>query len=224
MTTFDAGRARELLSLHRPYHSELQIDHFITGRAGLTTWGMFLQALRELNGRFEGMKSLSAERRLADIERRRQERIASNSQDALAGEEAEVKAEQAVMRLDSIDRNIRDTWRELERFYAQAVALRARLPAELTPDVRDELERERWVALLKRAAALDIVATGTVSAGTRDSIWALPMDQRKIVLRAISTHGVLLAECAEFEPDVPVSPLPALVEGDVAKLLEACGA
>lgn len=221
---FDAGRARELLSLHRPYHSELQIDHFITGRAGLTTWGMFLQALRELNGRFEGMKSLSAERRLADIERRRQERLASDAKDGLDGEEAEVRAEQAAMRLDSIDRNIRDTWRELQRFYAQAVALRARLPAELTAEVRDELERERWVALLKRAAALDITATGNVSAGTRDSIWALPMAQRALVLQAVSKPGELLAECTEFEPDVPVTPLPAILEGDVVKLLEACGA
>lgn len=222
--TFDATRARELLELHRPYHSELQIDHFITARAGLTTWGMFVQALRELNSRLEGMKSLASERKLADIERRRHERTVRDvSADDLDREEAGVRVEQAVMRIDSIDRNVRDTWRELERFYAQAVALRARLPVDLTPQVRDELERDRWVTLLTRTAALDIATSGRLSLGTLDSIWSLPVEERSKVLEVVRGDvGVVVNALDARASDVPEPPL-EIAPVDPERILELCG-
>lgn len=222
MSGFDITRARELLRDDRLYHSPFQMDHFITARAGVTTWGMYVQALRELRGRMDGLKQLAADHALAEIELARQERTAKHAEDDLDRREAEVKAGIARAKLAGLLLNASETARELQRFYAQAEVLRARLPAELTPDVLAELERERWVELLKRRAAVELRADGRVSHGTIESVWALPPDQRAPVLAALSDVPGLVRACETWVAPEFALDVPALDTAAAAKLLEAC--
>lgn len=220
--TFDIGRARELMEHDRLYHSAYQMDHFITSRAGVTTYGMFVQALREMRGRMDGLKELATDHALTQIELERQERAAKRAKDSLDRREAEVKAGVARARLAGLLRNASETARELQRFYAQASALRARLPAELTPDVLAGLERERWVEGLKRRAAVELRADGKVSHGTVESVWALPIEERKAVLDELKDVHAFVAKCEAYEVPLPALDVPAIDAAEATRLLEAC--
>jgi hypothetical protein len=50
------SRLKAMLDDHQKYHSNLQIDRFIIYKSGVTPYGMYKQALRELYSRYESMK------------------------------------------------------------------------------------------------------------------------------------------------------------------------
>lgn len=220
--TFDITRARELMEHDRLYHSAYQMDNFITSRAGVTTYGMFVQALREMRSRMDGLKELATDHALTEIELERRERDAKRAKDTLDRREAQIKAGVARARLAGLLRNASETARELQRFYAQASALRAQLPTQLTPDVLAELERERWVEGLKRRAAVELRADGKVSHGTVESIWALPMRERDLVLAALRDVPAFVAACESYEVPLPAIDVPALDQVEAARMLEVC--
>ena len=83
-----------LLRDHRMFHTEFQMDYFITGRSGETDWGKYRQALRELEKRHRALEDLYHE---------------------LAQKERELRRHKAL---------IADTEREFARFYEQASILK----------------------------------------------------------------------------------------------------
>lgn len=224
MSAINLAELRELMSFHRLYHSPFQIDNFITARAGLTDWGMFRQALREIAGRIDALKNLAAERGLAHVEVGRQDRVIESDRDKLDVAEARIKRGLAVLRVESLELNIRHTAEEMLRFFAQARALRTRLPDDLTPAELDRLDREFWCAVLQRRAALEFEADGRISYGTLEGIWSLPLKEREPVLRAVSDPGKLIEEAKLFvATPLDIEQL-ALPEGGTVALLEAVGA
>ena len=58
----------KLLDDHQIYHSDFQMDNFITIRSGETQYGQYKQALRELFKRYRGLKELYTGRELLQVD------------------------------------------------------------------------------------------------------------------------------------------------------------
>jgi hypothetical protein len=208
----------ELLADHQRFHSTFQIDYFITAESGGTVYGMYKQALRELDKRYRGLfgaggllhdrEDLTDElaelggRWWTRISRRRHARV----QRQLRRKEA------ASVELDQV---IHDSAREFLRFYQQATALKEQI-GELTHERRDELDRDMWRHRLKKMAALDIAVTGVPSSNTLEAITATPLDWRTAIWTALLGWMAEPPTAAQWLHDYE-SPMPALPNADVSE-------
>lgn len=176
----------ELLDDHQIYHSEFQQDYMITMRSGGTQYGMYKQALRELFKRKRSLEDLYAERELLmiDIEELEQ----TESHDAFTTRRNTVKIKQKRGYQYDMDKNISDMEREFQRFYQQAVALKEQI-GTLTPERRNELDRDMWAYKAKEMAAMDYLSSGRLSHGTIEFIGSLPIDMRETALSQIRTEN-----------------------------------
>jgi|LGOV01.1.fsa_nt_gb predicted nucleic acid-binding OB-fold protein len=217
----------ELLVDHQLYHSDFQMDHFITIRAGGTVYGQYKQALRELDKRKRGLKQLYSEKALLQIDIDELDYLINKAEDSDIAEvdyELErnrVKCGQKVMTMEDLDRNIKDTEREFVRFYSQAASLKEQI-GELTPERRKQLDEEMWAFNLKKLSAMDVATTGNVQKNTLELIMAAPMEirmktledlkpqNRKAILEWLEQSHEQAFEVKELL-DVPVQ---KLLEGD----------
>lgn len=176
-------RISDLLAFHQEFHSNLQMDRFITAAAGGTPWGMFKQALRELATRYEALKT--------DLQRLSH----------LTG--THLDPAHAQMQRDTLCRTIRDREREFVRFYAQACALKEML-GPINPDRIDQLDMEMWTHRARWEAAADLASGQPISRRTIDLIQALPEEVRAPVWVQIRHDpGGLIDWFVSFEPPMP---------------------
>lgn len=171
---------KKLLEDHQLYHSDFQMDHLITIRAGGTIYGQYKQALREFYKRYRGLKELYAERELTQVDI--DELTVKDDKDEFQQRRNKINLAKKRMALEEIEKNISDTEREFGRFYAQAVTLKSQI-GELTPERRDKLDREMWVFKLKEMAALDLATTGHLSQSTYELIGSVSSEVRIPVLK-----------------------------------------
>lgn len=230
--TIDKETLQLLLNDFQPFHSDAQMDWFITGSCGSTPYAMYLQALRELHGRCCAIKEhyLSRELLLIDIEElqtRDEPMVASD----FARRRGVVKLTQKRMALEGLNHTIVDTEREFRRFYGQAVVLKQQVGA-LTPKRRAELDEGMWCARLKSRAALEILTQGGPSMSTLESATAMPRALRDELLSQIKNPQALLVWFEEQEPfplkmpvieaqdadELPRAEIQRMVLGDDAKL------
>lgn len=64
-TTIDTflERAPEVLVDWRPEHTQIQMEHFVIANSGCgDEWGKYVQAMRELEGRYHGVKAMEMQR------------------------------------------------------------------------------------------------------------------------------------------------------------------
>jgi len=202
---------KKLLADHQLYHSEFQQDYFITVRAGGTEYGQYKQALRELSKRYRGLKELYAEKELLQIDI--DELTEVKTRDKFVKRRNEIKRTQKIMAMEDIDSNIKDTEREFERFYQQAVALKEKI-GELTPLKRSILDRDMWEFKIKEMASIDFICNGKLSASTVELVMCVPRETRKDLLNQISQRKELI-DWYEKREDVKIS-LPSV---DINKLL-----
>lgn len=141
-----------LLADHSHYHTTLQCRSFITAKAGVTPFGQYRQALRELNSRtwsaFDEM--LRMEELRVDIEEETEtienlERVIEHhGANERSIRRAQIRRARAEVELVQLERSLGDRLREWAEFYAQAVTLRGQLgllPGEtLDREKREELE------------------------------------------------------------------------------------
>lgn len=207
-------KLQNLFSDHQLYHSDFQMDHLITIRAGGTVYGQYKQALRELYKRYRGLKELYAERELAQVDI--DELSVSTSGNEFEQRRNKIKLAQKRMSMEEIEKNIQETEREFRRFYAQSEALKQQV-GDLTPEKRDRLDREMWEYKLKEMAALDLATSGRLSVNTYEFIGATAPEMRKRVLTACDDRAALL-EWFETKHGESV-PLPDGC-GDVKQLME----
>lgn len=209
---------QELFNDHQMYHSDFQMDHLITIRAGGTVYGQYKQALRELYKRYRGLKELYAERELAQVDI--DELSVSTSGNKFEQRRNKINFAKKKMAMEEIEKNIQETEREFRRFYAQAESLKQQV-GELTEEKRNKLDREMWEYKLKEMAALDLATSGRLSVNTYEFIGATAPDMRLAVLKACADRTGLL-EWFETKHSEPV-PLPDGC-GDVKQLMEATDA
>jgi len=165
-----------LLSDHRPFHSEYQIDNFIVGAAGRDVWSQYKQAIRELRQRFGSLKSSYLDRELVsvDLEEFNEKEVKAGSIDERRNVINIVKAE---MKREDIDMMIADIEREFRRFFAIALTLKKKLVAdhgELSEGVRQMLETQSWLFKAIDMAALDVMRFGVFSPNTIQMIASIP--------------------------------------------------
>jgi hypothetical protein len=169
---------KALLADHQLFHSDLQMDCFITASNGGTHYGQYKQALRELYSRYDSLKGLYAERELAGIDIDEFSQPPNAADTEFDERRRKVKLTQARMKLDSLARSIADSEREFRRFYAQCVALK-KIVGELTPERRNELDREFWLHRLKSLAAIDVLSHGRVGPNVLTLAHSLPAAMRQ---------------------------------------------
>lgn len=173
----------DLLKDHQLYHSDFQMDHFITIRSGGTPYGQYKQALRELDKRKRGLKGLYAEKALLQIDIDELEHEIIQAEESYVNkvdyelERNRVKRGQKIMQIEDLDRNIQDTEREFVRFYSQAASLKEQI-GELTQERRKQLDEEMWAFNLKKLAAMDVITAGHVQKNTLEIIMAAPAEMR----------------------------------------------
>lgn len=160
-----ASTIEHLLEDHRKYHSAFQIDCFIIAQNGVTPWGAYKQALRELESRWTSLKMLYVKRLVLQDGRRLLEEDVKKDPRILYLER-EIEA-------DELEKQIKDTEREFRRFLGHAAHLKKML-GELTEEQIEKLEEQEWIGKLRKKAALELVANGHVSEGTLDAILSLP--------------------------------------------------
>jgi hypothetical protein len=166
------------LSDHRLFHSEFQMDHFITQRSGGTPYGCYKQALREWHKRYRGESEFrynlgKLKIRLAAVGRK--------SPTSESGKEMRrLKLEFLSDRLSDAEFARKENLRELEHFTDQCRQLKA-IVGELTPERRAELDSEMYEFRAYSALALDYLAFGHPQRITFEMIQSLPPKIRRRV-------------------------------------------
>lgn len=174
----------ELFQDHYLYHSKLQQDYFITIKSGITDYGQYKQALRELHMRYKNLKNLKCERELLVIDIEELKHTIETCIDKFEVSRARVKLVQKEMALEDFDFTVSETQREFTRFYQQACVLKE-IIGEITDEKRDILEKEMWTAYFKRQSAIDLISHGRISSTTAEAISALPCDMRDGILELL---------------------------------------
>lgn len=213
-------RLSDLLSDHQEFHSELQMNSFITIRSGGTLYGCYKQALRELSTRKMALIQRYTHCQVLQIEL---DDLRTKTGDLSPRDK--VSAVEKRLLLEECSRVIADTEREFIRFYEQAVAIREALRAQgvnfpLDADTRNQLDCEMWEHQLKCMAAVDFIASGRLGAPTVGLLQSCPAEMRgriaKLVLHK-DGHRELVDWFLSY--DLPM-PAPELIEAqDVRKLL-----
>lgn len=180
----DTYSIADLLKAHRPSHSNLQMEWFITCRSGITTYGKFKQATREFATRYSGLKSNELQRlRLVN----KQERLAarfSNGQieNIFDRRDLELDLFENASALEDLEKTAQECLREFNVFYEQCCYYRFLLPATLDEQTIDRLEEEMWTAKLKLQMAIDLRTSHNVAPSTLEAIYAMPKKPRLALL------------------------------------------
>lgn len=177
MSLYD--EVEELLKDHQPFHSELQIDAFITAQAGGTRYGQFKQALREIASRWAGLRGRYVER-----EQLLGELKVLQSSDRMTDRDGQIELARKSIQLDELERSIRDGEREFARFKQHGDALKKEI-GELTPERRRELELEFWEHRLRTQIAVSLLSSGRVPATIIEMLPFLPDGPRDAIEEAL---------------------------------------
>jgi hypothetical protein len=163
---------------HRLYHEEIQQDNFIVARAGITDYGKYKQALRELHKRYRGLKQIEIEKKKNELKIRRY---------TILGivfffiPMIRIKLAECKMAHEEIKFNISETQREFDRFYTLACTYKEKT-GELTPEKRNQYENEYWKTYLKRQLAIEYIAYGNPTNVTLELIGSAPTAMKRELL------------------------------------------
>lgn len=210
-------KINDLFKDHQLYHSEFQQDYFITMRSGGTVYGQYKQALRELYKRFRGLKGLYSERDLLQVDIDELEEKTLNEDEYNKFEQRRNKINFEKKRLDMVEmcKNIEETEREFNRFYAQSASLKD-IVGELTEEKRNRLDREMWIFKIKEMAAIDLLSHGRLGNNTLELMTCVPDNIRTELLETIKDHNKLV----EWFENKDTSIDPIQLDIETKKLLE----
>lgn len=224
----------DLLSRHRRYHNGLQVDRFIVGGAGITPFGMYRQALREMHGRWTGLRLEVLRMRRLDIEiRELQAKQLASKFEADDYEIRFVEFQREKRALDIHEKKMTlqeaqlahaDAIEEFSRFALIAEQLHAQF-GDLTENQRELLELEFHKTSIMRDVAMEIAVHGNTSTNTLRIVSLLPQEQRAEVVEAMSDRTTCAKWIAEFEYKIPqIASIPAALIDEVKLLvLEGAG-
>jgi hypothetical protein len=215
----DTPDIKTLLGDLRRCHSEFQMDFFITTTNGGTPYGMYMQALKELNTRHTGLLEMYVRREELELDKKEVAQPPYGPE----GEMARVVLEEKKIMLEqhALEQAISEQEREFRRFLGQARCLKKHL-GELTPEDKERLEREFWMHRLKGMVVKDVLTVGHPTGSTIDLVAALPMDMRdKAVAELLDAKqfGRIQREWLSYDPMDGVDTIPQ-VEDNVQKLIE----
>jgi hypothetical protein len=146
---------------HRPFHSRAQLELSIVNPAGVTLWGKYVQAVREINTRLEGLIERTATGATLDA------RIAQthDAQESTA----------LCARRHSLQHTTSDALRELGEFVGMANALVDAMGDDMptTLEEREAIERTEYAAQAVLRARNELARLGAVGGETFDQLRSL---------------------------------------------------
>jgi len=207
---------KDLLIHHNKYHDSFVIENFITARAGLTDYGMFKQAIRELYKRFRGLQGVYCQRDNLhlDLEREREKQISDNYKNR----KRMIRIREKMYALEVTQRAIKDTETEFCHFYNQASQLYEKVKP-LTQKRIKEFEENFWYTYTKMEAAKDYLSESHISSGTIEQILSLPLSMRAELLEECKNADAITDWAIKFQP-TQVTPLNG-TKIDVSRLVGA---
>lgn len=191
---------KEIINDHRSYHSKFQVDNLITYRSGLTVFGMYHQACREVWKRFRSIKNsmLSLDDLKCKIELQ-QDKI----------EKAKKPAKKRILENDlkrfkfavfETEKSLKELQQEFAWFYSQCETLKPML-GELTEERRRELELEYHIADAKRKIAIDARTLPKPSKSNIEYIASFPKDVRDEIFNGMRDKKNLIKWLDEDETE-----------------------
>jgi|GEM_PF-1931537 len=184
------------------HHSTLQLDSFVTIREGMTVYGCYHQALRELNSRDSSIRGLVYQRAVSAFKAWAWGLIPFGIFKSVATFHHESLA--------ALDRELSEMRGEQRRIYAQACALRRMLESNgvkfpLDAETRDRLDREMWITKLQAQAAVDLMVDGRIGRSVIEISRALPRDMKERLLPMLdkANHAGLIRWFMNYEPAMP---------------------
>lgn len=184
----------DLLADHQEFHSDLQMNSFITLRSGGTLYGCYKQSLRELYTRHISLIQRRANRKRLVLEIESLE--AADSVDAFQQRRAVIDLEEKRLMLVECDRVLKDTEREFERFRKQAESIRAELESHgiefpLSDESRHILDCEMWEHNLLSRCAVEIYTSlnHQINPTTMEFIQCMPLAIRQRISIALSSEN-----------------------------------
>lgn len=191
----------ELLVDHQLYHSEFQQDRFITIKSGGTPYGCYKQALRELHKRHQAIQELELQINEAEIDL---EEIPEKGD-----RREQIQRRRKLLQLENLNLTLKETRREYERFLQQARGLKAHL-GEITPERRDELDREFWEHRIRSMMAVECQVYGRPGASTIELLQCVPRDmQLRLLAHMESPEAVRRLTADYFSDRADLTPPPA---------------
>lgn len=178
----------ELLDGYEERHSDFQMWRFIVGLSGVTAYGMFDQAQRELAVRTEVLRSAMLNLEAVNI---RTARVCSPWRRALAwirpfGRRIlALQVARVAMERESIVQSLANTKREAIEFERIIRELKEQV-GELTPERRKELDEQMWLEKTAQQVALEALSTDTLSVSTLQILTTAPDDWSKVVIARAS--------------------------------------
>lgn len=174
-----------LLDLQK-HHSLMQIDMFITAKTGVTIYGCFKQALRELNTRRGSLRELTYAS--AKLRKKITKANAAGNRDKML---------YLIGCMEDTLHSKMEIQREHDRFYEQACFLRKRLEEAgytfpLSQQVRYELELDMWFNILKCNMAIELQTPHGLTKPTMEGIRALPAAERSILVDYLRVPSELI--------------------------------
>lgn len=170
ITNEEERSAEQLLGYHRPFHDDVQIERLIVAPPERTTFGAFRQCLRELSGRYRGLRQLYIQRARCRLLNARLQRWAWLP---WGRQERRLALQEGLLGLEELERNIKDTEREFRAFLHHAEKLKQRV-GNLTPERRGELELQQWEHTLAVQMRFDLLTIDRPARQTLETIAAMP--------------------------------------------------
>lgn len=182
----------QLLADHQSGHSDLQIDRFIVEKGNWTPYGRYKQALREIAGRHNSLQEMREDAELAvlDLDDAKVE-LQRELSGTTGFARKQIAHNRQARKLEQIQRAITTQQRELDRLVALATDLKQQI-GELTPERREELDRETWSVRIRAMVAMDLLMGGRPSPATAELLIALPADMRQPILEDAAQPGKLI--------------------------------
>lgn len=168
-----------MLDQRHLFHTDFQIDHFVIERAGISLWGMYVQALRELSVRLDSLRETFLMIRETEID-------VEEDQEALKDAESfrkrriEIKLIRDRLKLESMNHSLRETRREFNRFASIALTLHDKL-GDVTQKQMRELEVEHWTKKFANQISSELELTHTIGKSTLESLAVIPPEMKERV-------------------------------------------
>jgi hypothetical protein len=226
---------RTLLLAIREGHDSTQTERFITTRGGsLHLWGMYRQAMREMDGRVSALVHL-----LRQVDERVREiapHIDGDGWPAIMQERRDFLTREvfrgACDRIEfaQLARRCRDTLREFGQFFHMALGLHEHFHPNgepLSEDARRAHELDFWAFRLRLVANNDWRTTHAFQGSLLELIPTLPQPHRSEFLAILRDPTIVLdwyeKLCEDGAPSIP-EPSKRYTDADLASMIVECAA
>lgn len=164
MSDFEFVPLQSILSDHRMFSTDFQVDVFMVIRARATPWGAYRQVIHEIDGFVTSLR---------DDMIRRNEMIASHDPNG-----------RSLFEMEHLEQKIVARCRMLARLWAHASNLKRHL-GDIDAKRRFELDREEWLTHLTRRAAFERWGHNAPTKWLEETFCALDPEDLKWILRQL---------------------------------------